>query len=179
MKGPSAATLYGTDAANGVIVITTKKGRAGNARWTLDGEQGAVSDRNDYRRQYAIWGHAPTAPTHAVRCYLQRWTRTAPCIQDSVDEHQHPAQTRTSRRSHGQAQPYGAQVDAAAADAVRYFVSGDVENETRPVQDAGVRAAASRLAQGADPRRVDVSGGAPADERAREPQRDADRRSST
>ena len=29
MKGPSAATLYGTDAANGVIVITTKKGRAG------------------------------------------------------------------------------------------------------------------------------------------------------
>ena len=24
MKGPSAATLYGTDAANGVIVITTK-----------------------------------------------------------------------------------------------------------------------------------------------------------
>ena len=29
VKGPSAATLYGTDAANGVIVITTKKGRAG------------------------------------------------------------------------------------------------------------------------------------------------------
>jgi TonB-dependent SusC/RagA subfamily outer membrane receptor len=31
VKGPSAATLYGTDAANGVIVITTKKGRAGAA----------------------------------------------------------------------------------------------------------------------------------------------------
>ena len=29
VKGPSAATLYGTDASNGVIVITTKKGRAG------------------------------------------------------------------------------------------------------------------------------------------------------
>ena len=29
VKGPSAATLYGTDAANGVIVVTTKKGRAG------------------------------------------------------------------------------------------------------------------------------------------------------
>jgi TonB-dependent SusC/RagA subfamily outer membrane receptor len=35
VKGPSAATLYGTDAANGVIVITTKKGRAGSARWTV------------------------------------------------------------------------------------------------------------------------------------------------
>ena len=33
VKGPSAATLYGTDAANGVIVITTKKGRTGIARW--------------------------------------------------------------------------------------------------------------------------------------------------
>ena len=28
VKGPSAATLYGTNAANGVIVVTTKKGRS-------------------------------------------------------------------------------------------------------------------------------------------------------
>ena len=40
VKGPSAATLYGTDAANGVIVITTKKGRAGAARWNVYGESG-------------------------------------------------------------------------------------------------------------------------------------------
>src|SRR5439155_7463514 len=33
VKGPSAATLYGTDAANGVIVITTKRGQPGPARW--------------------------------------------------------------------------------------------------------------------------------------------------
>ena len=38
VKGPSAATLYGTDAANGVIVITTKKGRPGNTRWTWTAE---------------------------------------------------------------------------------------------------------------------------------------------
>src|SRR5690606_6009796 len=29
IKGPSAATLYGTEAANGVIVITTKRGKSG------------------------------------------------------------------------------------------------------------------------------------------------------
>ena len=29
VKGPAAATLYGTDAANGVIVIRTKRGTAG------------------------------------------------------------------------------------------------------------------------------------------------------
>ena len=31
VKGPSAATLYGTQSANGVIVITTKRGKAGTA----------------------------------------------------------------------------------------------------------------------------------------------------
>ncbi|HEY7771200.1 hypothetical protein, partial [Longimicrobium sp.] len=35
VKGPSAATLYGTDAANGVVVITTKRGRAGAPRYTF------------------------------------------------------------------------------------------------------------------------------------------------
>ena len=34
VKGPSAATLYGTDAANGVIVIRTKRGVAGRPQWT-------------------------------------------------------------------------------------------------------------------------------------------------
>ena len=32
MKGPSA--MYSADAANGVIVISTKKGHAGATRWT-------------------------------------------------------------------------------------------------------------------------------------------------
>ena len=32
-KGPSASALYGSDAANGVIVITTKHGRAGPTHW--------------------------------------------------------------------------------------------------------------------------------------------------
>ena len=35
LKGPAAAALYGTAAANGVIQITTKRGRAGAARWSL------------------------------------------------------------------------------------------------------------------------------------------------
>src|SRR6185437_461384 len=64
VKGPSAATLYGTDAANGVIVITTKKGHAGNTRWNWYGEAGAVSDRNQYPTDYALWGHVtPSAAT--------------------------------------------------------------------------------------------------------------------
>ncbi len=39
-KGPSAAALYGSDAANGVIVITTKKGKSGPVRWSASFAQG-------------------------------------------------------------------------------------------------------------------------------------------
>ena len=41
IKGPAAATLYGTEAANGVIQIITKKGTAGNARFNFSMKQGA------------------------------------------------------------------------------------------------------------------------------------------
>ena len=36
LKGASAAALYGSDASNGAIIITTKKGRAGKGRVTYD-----------------------------------------------------------------------------------------------------------------------------------------------
>src|ERR687892_2916587 len=41
IKGPAAATLYGTEASNGVIQIITKRGRAGESRWNLTVKQGA------------------------------------------------------------------------------------------------------------------------------------------
>lgn len=41
IKGPAAATLYGTEASNGVIQIITKKGAAGRPVWTLTARGGA------------------------------------------------------------------------------------------------------------------------------------------
>src|SRR5262245_56984366 len=83
VKGPSAATLYGTDASNGVIVVTTKKGRAGAAQWTWFGETGLVQDKAHYPDTYAIWGHRPAAPSTPVRC-LVRELPAGGCIKDSV-----------------------------------------------------------------------------------------------
>ena len=40
VKGPAAATLYGTEASNGVIQIITKRGTAGPARWNFTVRQG-------------------------------------------------------------------------------------------------------------------------------------------
>jgi TonB-linked SusC/RagA family outer membrane protein len=51
LKGPSAATLYGTEAANGVINIITKKGKAGGARWTSTVRQG-VNYFADYQSRF-------------------------------------------------------------------------------------------------------------------------------
>jgi TonB-linked SusC/RagA family outer membrane protein len=40
IKGPAAATLYGTEASNGVIQIITKRGRAGKAQFAFSTRQG-------------------------------------------------------------------------------------------------------------------------------------------
>jgi len=40
LKGPAATGLYGTQAANGVLLITTKKGTSGQARWNFYAEGG-------------------------------------------------------------------------------------------------------------------------------------------
>ena len=41
LKGPSAATLYGTEASNGVIQIITKRGAAGRPTWSSELRAGA------------------------------------------------------------------------------------------------------------------------------------------
>lgn len=53
LKGPSAATLYGTEAANGVINIITKKGSARATRWNLNIRQGA-NYFADYQSRFPV-----------------------------------------------------------------------------------------------------------------------------
>ncbi len=88
VRGPSASTLYGTDAANGVIVITTKKGIAGRTQWTYYTEQTAITDRNDYPTAYRGWRTGTTGTTNStqsntVQCFLSQVASGA-CAQDSV-----------------------------------------------------------------------------------------------
>ncbi|HEV8362003.1 MAG TPA: SusC/RagA family TonB-linked outer membrane protein [Gemmatimonadaceae bacterium] len=130
VKGPSAATLYGTDAANGVIVINTKKGRAGRAVWSVFGERGIVDDNNDYPTVYAILGHAPATPTTARRCFLTQ-IADGSCIKDSTTSLNIFSDPETSPIKAGWRTQAGAQV-SGGSDAIRYFISGDLENEVGP-----------------------------------------------
>src|SRR6266702_1960097 len=52
VKGPSAAALYGTDAANGVIQIRTKQGRPGPTKWTAFSEGASLNDHANWPANY-------------------------------------------------------------------------------------------------------------------------------
>ena len=131
VKGPSAATLYGTDASNGVIVITTKRGRAGAARWNVFGEAGQIHDLNDYPAQYAILGHAPATPTTVRRCFLHELS-TGACVKDSTSINNLFADPDLSMIKSGNRGQIGVQV-SGGAEILSYFVSGIVQNETGPI----------------------------------------------
>lgn len=46
LKDAASASIYGMDAANGVIIITTKKGKDGKMKISLDSYYGAKSTLN-------------------------------------------------------------------------------------------------------------------------------------
>lgn len=48
VRGPSAATLYGTEAAAGVVRITTKRGREGRSEWTVRTSFGGSWDATEW-----------------------------------------------------------------------------------------------------------------------------------
>ena len=59
VKGPAAATLYGTEAANGVIQIITKRGAQGKPSWDLTVRGGTNSFANQDSRIWTNYGPNP------------------------------------------------------------------------------------------------------------------------
>ncbi len=129
VKGPSASTLYGTQAANGVVRITTKRGLAGHARWRIYSEGGVLDDKNQYPINYYSWGHTAAAPTTPRQCtLLQSVAATNPCIIDSLTSYNilmDPAQTPIGTGYRGQG---GIQV-SGGSDQVQFYASGDYQDE--------------------------------------------------
>lgn len=127
VKGPSAATLYGTDAANGVIIITTKKGRAGAARWSVYGEGGMLSDRtNDYPTAFSLAGHSPGSTAYRD-CVLTQ-VASGNCVADSVRALNVFTNDTLSLIGQGNRYQFGSQVGGGTEN-VRYFFSGEREQE--------------------------------------------------
>jgi TonB-linked SusC/RagA family outer membrane protein len=132
VRGPSAATLYGTDAANGVIVITTKRGIAGRPQWTYYTEQTAITDQNDYPTAYRAWRTGTTSgttstPSNTVQCFLSQ-VAAGVCAQDSVTSYNLHDDPDATPYGVGYRQQHGVQV-RGGSETVRYFLHGEWEDE--------------------------------------------------
>lgn len=126
VRGPSAATIYGTSAANGVIVITTKRGIVGAPRYTYFTEQGAHVDRNTYPTAYRGWTTGALA-SNTVQCFLSAKS-SGTCKQDSVTSYNLYEDPESTPNGTGYRQLHGLQV-AGGSETYRYFVHGEWEND--------------------------------------------------
>ena len=132
VRGPSASTLYGTDAANGVIVITTKRGVAGRTQWTYYTEQAALTDRNNYPTAFRGWRTGTTSTTNStvsntVQCFLSQVASGA-CTQDSVTSFNLADDRDATPFGVGYRQQHGLQL-RGGSETIRYFAHGEYEDE--------------------------------------------------
>ncbi len=132
VKGPSAATLYGTDAANGVIVIGTKRGRAGHTVWSGYGEGGlSAYPKKRFPDHYYAWGHSP-ATGAIMQCPLVLLAANS-CVQDSLTRFNPMTDAATSPLATGYRQQYGLQAVGGVAQ-FTYFLAGDYQSEVGPLR---------------------------------------------
>ena len=128
VKGPSAATLYGTDAANGVVVITTKRGQEGQRRTTAFIEQGVLDQRLEkFLDAYYAFGHSVPAGTPQRCTLVQR--AAGSCVLDSLRSFNTFTNTDTRPFKNGSREQYGLQLSGGAAGGMKYFLSGGYEQE--------------------------------------------------
>jgi TonB-linked SusC/RagA family outer membrane protein len=138
VKGPSASTLYGPDAANGVIVITTKRGKPGKTQfnWYLRPVSNSVPKKQLPTKGFRVWGHDPTTGVNVNgNCSVIQQYYYQTCVQDSITV----AETGFGRPDLSiiaKSRPtwlYGASV-AGGTPVVRYFFSGNYSSQVGSIQ---------------------------------------------
>jgi outer membrane receptor protein involved in Fe transport len=125
VKGPAAATLYGIQASNGVVRITTKRGSAGRPRWNFFTELGAVSDENTYPINF--FGRDTTGSGYDGFCIVQ-YELDLLCTQTSVERFTPLENSESRPLKAGLRQQYGGSV-SGGNEFARYYLSGTFESE--------------------------------------------------
>ncbi len=122
IKGPSATTLYGTEAANGVIQITTKQGRPGATRWNAYVQAGVIVDANDYPTNFDALDTNGNAGCALIFVSL------GACQQSEIQSFNVLEDDLASPISTGNRQQYGLNVSGGTTR-LSYFLSGEFERE--------------------------------------------------
>jgi len=125
LKGAAAATLYGTEASNGVIQIFTKRGRAGAPQFTAQADWSGISVPTNRMEPHADFARTPADQARIA----ERWGRNV-ALYEPFQEELLPTLFST-----GFAQIYSASV-SGGSDAFQYFVSGRVAAEDGPFDAA-------------------------------------------
>ena len=126
VKGPAAASLYGTAAANDVIVVRTKRGGSGPARWNVYAETGRLKDVVDYPANYRQIGRTPTG-VRDTRCTIDAQARgiCTPTVDSLLSFN--PIETVSPFRN-GFRNSVGANV-SGGTDVATYFFGAEQDNE--------------------------------------------------
>lgn len=135
LKGPSAAALYGTAAANGVLIIKTKRGVAGPARWSAYAEAGRVSQPAHFDENYRAWGRnvvngVPAAAP--VQCKLANQS-LGTCVRDSLTTFNPLMNPSTTPFTSNPRSLLGLQI-SGGSQGITYFLSAEHQGETGPFQ---------------------------------------------
>ena len=138
LKGPAASALYGTAAANGVILITTKRGHAGAAQWRAYAEVGNSSDENPYPDNFLTYQTRNSAlPLFTTRGHLNNAGYTfcpnesaarGVCTQETTLRLNIFDTPELTPYVTGNRNKYGLSV-GGGSEVVNYYVSGDMESE--------------------------------------------------
>ena len=128
IKGPAAATLYGTEASNGVIQIITKRGAAGRPTWNFTARVGGNFFHDWEDRLYTNWGSVPNAAGGRDTVFV-----TPSQLNDSLQRNFGRDIFRT-----GISQDYQLSV-AGGTSALRYYVGGGFEEAEGVEYDNSLR----------------------------------------
>ena len=124
IRGPSAAALYGTAAANGVVQIRTRRGVPGQTRWQFYYENSGFSDVTDFPANYR---GVDSTGTGVVTCALRNTSGVAtPCTQDALFAI-NPLESH-SPFQRGSRNQFGGNV-SGGNEGLTYYVSGEYEDE--------------------------------------------------
>ncbi|HWZ60363.1 MAG TPA: TonB-dependent receptor plug domain-containing protein [Gemmatimonadaceae bacterium] len=137
-KGPSASSLYGPNAANGVIVITTKKGKPGETTWNVDARHGLSYTPGKFPDALFRWGTSNQGNT--VLCPLGVFY----CHADSLVRFQALNDPRYSILKTGSTSNLSLGVAGGTA-ALTYSLTGSTDDETGLVGLPSVEADRFRL----------------------------------
>lgn len=135
IKGPAAAALYGTAAANGVIQITTKRGRPGRTRFNTFAEYGTLEDTYDYPDNFSMIGRRVSDGSRFVNCTIDRQAQRL-CTADSLKTF-NPLGTYRPYET-GWRETFGISAQGGGEQAT-YYLGGDFERERGVVEPNDVR----------------------------------------